>query len=139
MSSVWKTGHTTAHCYFRSDQNYMGSVPNMANTVFSAPNSSRGHSACLVSANTVFDLNWYMDSGASNHITHDATNLNEITNPYGKSDIFVDNGEKLQVCNTGVSSLPWKNESLKLNQVLHAPKFTKNLLSVSQVTCDNIS
>lgn len=115
----------------------MGSVPNMANTVFNTSNSTGGHPAYFASTSTVTDLNWYMDSGASNHITHDATNLDQASKTYAKTNIFVGNGEKLQVYNTGVSSLPCQSQTLKLNHVLYASKVTKNLLSVSQLTCDN--
>lgn len=47
------------------------------------------------------------------------------------------NGEKLPIKHTGFYSFPCKNRNLKLNDVLHAPKVTKNLLSVSKLTSDN--
>lgn len=78
-----------------------------------------------------------MDSGASSHITNNTSNLEQNTHPYGKDEILVGNGDKLQVCHSSVASLPCKNQNLKLNQVLHAPKVAKNLINVSQLTCDN--
>lgn len=73
----------------------MGSVPTMANTVFNGGNNSGGiHPAYIATANTIFDPNWYMDSGASNHITNDSGNLEWISNSYGKTEILVGNGNK---------------------------------------------
>lgn len=131
-----KTGHTVAYCYFKYDQTYMGSVPTLVNNVLNA-NSSGGHPAYLANANTVSDPIWYMDTGTSNNITNDITNLDQISNRYGKNEFLVGNGNKIQVCHTGTSHLPRKNFNLKMTRVLHAPKITKNLLSVSQLTCDN--
>lgn len=79
-----------------------------------------------------------MDSGASNYITNDSVNLEQVTNPYGKDSIVVGNGAQPNACKSGISSFPCKNQStLKLTKVLHAPKVTKNLISVSKLTSDN--
>lgn len=80
-----------------------------------------------------------MDSGASSHITNDSANLEHINNSYGKNEIFVGNGDKLQVHQTGVLYFPCKNnsKSLKHDQFLHAPKIIKKLISVAQLTSNN--
>lgn len=116
-----KTRHTTAHCYFRYDHNYIGSFPNATNPNFSSVNNSVSHPT----SNTVSDSNWYMYSGASSHITNDSTNIQHVTNPYGKEKIEVGNGEKLYVYKSGLSTLPCKNQNLTLTEVLHVPQVTK--------------
>lgn len=137
-----KTGHPVAHCYFRFNQSYMGSVPysnSGQGKVISAnsQHSYQPHPAYVASASTVADSNWYMDSGASAHITNDQGNIDHSNRSHGKEEVIVGNGEKLVVQNTGFASLPCKSQSLKLNNVLHTPQVTKNLLSVSKLTSDN--
>lgn len=67
-----KSGHTTAICYFKYDQSYMGSVPGSLASNSNHNNSGNGssgsqsyHPAYLAIANILADPNWYMDSGAS--------------------------------------------------------------------------
>lgn len=47
------------------------------------------------------------------------------------------NGQGLPIHNTGSSSLPNGFDNLRLNHTLHVPQFTKKLLSISDLTCDN--
>lgn len=132
-----KIGHSAAHCCFRYDQNYMGAVPNNANQASGSVNSYGSHPAYTASANTVSDQNWYMDSGATSHITNDPANIENVTSSYGKQNIEVGNGEKIHGDKVGFSTLHCKNLKLKMTDVLHTPHITKNLLSVSRLTNDN--
>lgn len=90
-----------------------------------------------MSVNTVADPNWYMDNGASAHITNNLANLDNRAQSYGKEQITVGNSEKLNVKHIGITSLPCKRQNLKLKDVLHAPQVTKNLISLSKLTSDN--
>lgn len=45
--------------------------------------------------------------------------------------------KKINVHKFGVSTLPCTNHNLTLKDVLHAPRVTKNLLSMSKLTSDN--
>lgn len=93
-----KIGHTTAHCYFRYDHNYMGSVPNATNQSFTSVNNSGNHPVYVATASTISDPNWHMDNGASSHITHYSANIDCVTTSYGKEKIEVGNGEKIRPC-----------------------------------------
>uniref|UniRef100_A0A803NJ32 Polyprotein n=1 Tax=Cannabis sativa TaxID=3483 RepID=A0A803NJ32_CANSA len=79
------------------------------------------------------DTNWYPDSGAMNHCTPDAQNLINRCNYNGPDDIYVGDGTGLPIHHTGHSCfLSKSNHILVLNNLLHVPKITKNLLSVSK-------
>ncbi|CAJ2675725.1 unnamed protein product [Trifolium pratense] len=78
------------------------------------------------------DGQWYMDSGATSHMTGDGGNLTSYFNM--SNDITVGNGHHIPVIGCGHVSLP---NSLTLNNVLHAPKLIKNLVSVRKFTIDN--
>lgn len=95
------------------------------------------HPAYLASASTVVDSSWYVDNGASAHITNNLIVFYHATQLFGKEEIVVGNGETLAIKHTGVASIPCPNQKLKLNGLLHAPQVTKNLISVSKLACDN--
>ena len=78
-----------------------------------------------------------MDSGATNHITTDLSNLSLQHDYKGKEKIFVGNRQSLSISHTGSSFISSAKKPLLLNNILYAPKITKNLLSVSQITRDN--
>ena len=80
-----------------------------------------------------------MGSGASNHVTIDAHNLTTKTNYKGKDKFVVGNGSKLLISHIGSSVIASHNlqKPLYLNNILHVPSITKNLLSISQFTHDN--
>lgn len=86
-----------------------------------------------------YDSSWYVDSGATNHITNVMNNL-QLSAPYsGNEQVAVGNGNQLPIHSIGKSSLPstHSSTSLFLNNILYVPKITKNLISISQFTKDN--
>uniref|UniRef100_A0A2N9I0S6 Reverse transcriptase Ty1/copia-type domain-containing protein n=2 Tax=Fagus sylvatica TaxID=28930 RepID=A0A2N9I0S6_FAGSY len=68
-----KPGHAALQCYHHFDNSYtFESTPQMQ-ALFATPNHSQ-------------DPNWYPDSGATHHLTHDLTNLNIRADEYQGSD-----------------------------------------------------
>ena len=51
----------------------------------------------------VNDTNWYLDSGASNHVTFDATNLMTKAEYYGSDQVHIGNGMGLSIKHVGQS------------------------------------
>ena len=82
---------------------------------------------------------WYLDSGATNHVTSQLDNLSIKSNYKGKAKLAVGNGSLLTISHIGDSVLhvPSSHSHLKLNNILHVPSITKNLLSISQFTREN--
>ncbi|KAD6795087.1 hypothetical protein E3N88_05983 [Mikania micrantha] len=87
------------------------------------------HAQCSVSG-----PDWYVDSGASDHMSTSSENINNATKPSGNKQVFFGNGHTLGVTKIGDTNL---FGSLKLNNVLVVPNLTKNLLSVGKLTEDN--
>ena len=84
---------------------------------------------------------WFPESGASFHVTGDATNIHESLSFDGPEQIFIGNGQGLDIHSSGSSvfSSPIKPQiTLTLNHLLHVPTITKNLISVSQFARDNL-
>ena len=78
---------------------------------------------------------WYLDTGASSHMTsHDGTLSHSSTPRFpSPTSIVVGNGSLLPVNATGKAQLG----PLVLNNILVSPQLIKNLISVRQFTTDN--
>ena len=65
---------------------------------------------------------WLANTGATNHMSADLSNLSLIT-PYPANDrVQTANGEGLMVSHVGTSIIPTSTTSIKLNLVLYVPQ-----------------
>jgi len=81
------------------------------------------------------DEQWYMDTGATSHMTANRGNLTSYSNI--SNHIIVGSGHNILVIGRGNALLPNSHTPLTLNHVLHAPKLIKNLVFVRKFTIDN--
>ncbi|XP_021760551.1 uncharacterized protein LOC110725371 [Chenopodium quinoa] len=79
------------------------------------------------------DDNWYMDTGATSHMTSNQGTLSSYFNLSNHHNIIVGNGSGIPIHGHGQASLP----PFTLNNVLHAPNLIKNLIFVRKLTSDN--
>lgn len=95
--------------------------------------------AMIASSNTASDSRWYPDSGATNCLTHDLTNLMNKVHFDGNDQVRMGDGSGLDIHHIGSSFFqsPFNTKVLNLKHLLHVPSITKNLLSVSQFAKDN--
>ena len=119
-------GHTALQCY------------NQFNHAYHGESSSSQLAAFVAGSASSADYNWYPDTGATNHLTSDLSNLNLQYEEYvGTDQIHVGNRASLAITHIGSFSLPSSSKSFILQNVLHVPHITKNLILVSQFTKDN--
>ena len=83
------------------------------------------------------DTNFYVDLGATTHITNDLGKMSQVIPYKGLDAIFVGNGEALRISHIGEARLKTKHRDLKLKKLLVVPEIKKNLLSIGQLTSDN--
>lgn len=81
--------------------------------------------------------NWYMDSGASTHITSNAGTLQSLFNKHTITLVTVGNGSIAAVQNSGNGTLVFPSRSFALHNVLVCPNIIKNLISVRKFVTDN--
>ena len=80
---------------------------------------------------------WFMDTGASSHMSSNASKLNSSTLVYNSPPIIVGNGTKLPVTHRASTHIPTARSPLSLPNVLVSPSLVKNLISVRSLTRDN--
>jgi hypothetical protein len=119
-----KPGHIALQCYHRFDNTYQ------------YDNSSQMQ-ALLATPQQTTDPNWYPDSGATHHVTSDLANLNIRADEYqGSEQIRVGNGTSLPIHHIGTTQFSTPTTTFRLNNVLHVPDISNNLLSVHKFTND---
>ncbi|PNX94499.1 retrovirus-related Pol polyprotein from transposon TNT 1-94, partial [Trifolium pratense] len=89
---------------------------------------------------TLSTASWYPDSGASHHLTYNPNNLAYRIPYQGHDQVTMGNGQGVSIQSLGHSHFYSPNNPsvrLKLNELLHVPNISKNLLSVSKFAQDN--
>jgi hypothetical protein len=83
------------------------------------------------------DQVWYPDSEATHHLTSDLANLNISAASYSGGDqIRMGNGNGLPIEHIGNAKFSSPTTSFLLQNVLHVPLITKNLISVHKFTLE---
>jgi hypothetical protein len=85
------------------------------------------------------DPAWYMDTGATDHLTSELQKLTTHQPYYGHDKVHTANGAGMPISHIGQASLLTSHPSrqLHLRNVLRVPSVTRNLLSVPKLTLDN--
>ena len=105
-----KFGHITLNCYHRFDHNYQATQSN--------PTTYFTNFATL---SILGDVVWYMDFGATHHLTPKPANL-QNSNPFvGPDKVAIGNGKELPILNIGSTSLQSNSCSFHFHNVLHFP------------------
>ena len=83
------------------------------------------------------DTNWYPDFGATDHITSELNKLTTHDKYKGRDRVHTANGKGMCISHIGHSKLHTPHSTLHLNNILHVPNASKNLISVHKLTLDN--
>ena len=78
-----------------------------------------------------------MDSGATDHISGDLEKLTLREKYNGGDQVHAANGIGMEIDYIGHSTLHSPNSVLHLNNVLHVPATSKDLISVNRLARDN--
>ncbi|KAJ9554025.1 hypothetical protein OSB04_018070 [Centaurea solstitialis] len=130
-------GRRPPHCQLcRTNGHYASACPKLATFASHAPTSDTDlarafHAQCHV---TSAAPDWYVDSGASDHMTASSASVTKPTPYLGNNQVSFGNGNVLPISHIGQSSL---SNRIRLRDVLVVPRISKNLLSVSKLTTDN--
>ncbi|KAI0501901.1 hypothetical protein KFK09_016846 [Dendrobium nobile] len=123
-----KRGHTADICWHRHDANYITqrSQPDSNNALFATTEAPASE--------------WYLDSGASAHMTNKSDQLIQGSAYQGNDQVMVGDGRTVPIAHSGLGLLPTPDRKLLLSNLLHIPAISHNLLSISKlVSTNNIS
>ncbi|KAG6397102.1 hypothetical protein SASPL_143266 [Salvia splendens] len=105
-------------------------ILNARNAIHSAHLAEAFKASCSVAPPA---SDWYLDSGASAHMTNQQSVLDSCAPYSGNGSAIVGNGNSLSISHIGSSKL---TNDVQLLDVLVVPHITKNLLSISKLTTD---
>jgi hypothetical protein len=83
------------------------------------------------------DPNWYLDSGATDHITGELEKLTMLERYKDNHLVWAANGASMDINHIGKSIIPTTSHPLDLNHVLHVPRVHKHLVSIHHFNLDN--
>ena len=93
-------------------------------------NIAEGGDAALISC-TESTNEWFIDSAATKHMTHNKSLLMNYTQYKTPTDIYLGDNTAIKALGEGMVKLPMGTDfHLELHKVLYVPKLAKNLLSV---------
>uniref|UniRef100_A0A8R7VE00 Retrovirus-related Pol polyprotein from transposon TNT 1-94 n=1 Tax=Triticum urartu TaxID=4572 RepID=A0A8R7VE00_TRIUA len=119
-----KVGHTAKDCWYRYEEDDYDSQDE--EKVAAAANGSYG-----------VDTNWYVDSGATNHITNELEKVTMKEKYRSKDQIHTASGEGMSISHFGHSIFRTPHRNIHLRKILHVPSANKSLLSVHRIALDN--
>ncbi|KAI0488584.1 hypothetical protein KFK09_028422 [Dendrobium nobile] len=88
-----KIGHSALNCWHHNNPKF-------------TPTNPRSLSALLAQPNSAIHQDWLVDSGASNHLTPDLSNIQNPSSYLGQDSVSVANGSQLPVLHFGQGLLP---------------------------------
>ncbi|RVW13483.1 Retrovirus-related Pol polyprotein from transposon TNT 1-94 [Vitis vinifera] len=122
-------------CYHRFDVNYQG--PRAPASSTSQIGLTPPAQAMMAAPSSASMDSWFLDSGATHHLSHTAANIHNGTPYNGTDSVMVGNGKSLPITQVGHSFLHTPAKPFVLHNVLHVPQLTSNLISVSKFCTDS--
>jgi len=122
---------------YGSDRRNQNSNSNNGHSKFNKKNSDKSNAFCTVlSTRQVKSEAWYLDSGASQHMTKDVSKLSNISQDTSEH-ITTANDSKIPVSGKGSAIINTivnkQNFSINVDEVLYIPDLVTNLLSVNKI------
>jgi histone deacetylase 1/2 len=117
-----KDGHPATECWWRYGDD---------------DDDSHGDEKGAHMASYGVDTNWYIDTGATDHITSELSKLSTHEHYKGHDQVHNASGQGMAIKHIGHSVLHTPHNSIHLRNILHVPSASKNLLSAHKIALDN--
>lgn len=114
--------HSALDCFYRMDHSYQRRQPPARPVVGAVARIQPGL--------------WYTDTGATNHVTSDLSNLSLHFEYQGGDQVAIGHGNGLAIKNYDSSLLATASKPLKLTHILNVPDIASNLISVNRFCKD---
>ncbi len=117
----YKRGHTVINCWYRYDEDFV-------------PDEKYAGSAATSYG---IDTNWYVDTGATDHVTGELEKLIVRDRYKGHDQVHTASGAGMEISHIGHSIVKTPSRDIHLRNILHVPKANKNLVSAQRLVSDN--
>ncbi|KAM6550257.1 hypothetical protein CsatB_000065 [Cannabis sativa] len=84
-----RTGHTVVKCFHRFDINFTGPPAENGASVSTTPTENRQAHISQTTTSQDLSTSWYIDSGATHHMTNNSDNLTSSADYKGKAKVIV--------------------------------------------------
>ncbi|KAJ1685430.1 hypothetical protein LUZ63_016820 [Rhynchospora breviuscula] len=132
-----KRGHIARHCWWRCDMRYTDDFQTNQLPPPPPPSGAPQAHVAQTSTSSAGVTDWFLDSGATHHVTSDINNLSSFEPYTGADQLHIGDGKGLQITHIGSVTVNLGTHTIVLSQVLLVPSFTKNLISLSRFLSDN--
>ncbi|KAH9659793.1 Receptor-like protein 13 [Citrus sinensis] len=150
----FKPGHTVDIYWHRFMEDYVPSSrsydnydnhPASETSCYSEIDNYAPAEAYVANFESFADDGWYLDSGATHHLTNNMENLHFKEDYKGTDQLIIENGQGLSISHIGHAFLSFRASkhpythatTIALKDMLLVPTITKNLLSIFKLTFDN--
>lgn len=116
-----KEGHEVIDCWYRFEEDFV-------------PNKKYAGSA---TTSYGVNMNWYTDSGASDHVTGDLEKLTVRDRYKGQDQVHTASWAGMSISHIGHSIVKTPSRDLHLKNILYVPNANKNLVFVHRLATDN--
>lgn len=117
-----KLGYEALRCYYRFDHTYQ---------------SEENHVAATTTKSYLIDTNWYVDTGATDHITNELEKVNNKGGLHWWRSSSSHEWAGLSITHIGNSFIAGFSRPFLLNNIPYVPKINSHLLSVHKLASDN--
>lgn len=83
------------------------------------------------------DNSWYMDSGATHHLTPEFRHMTDAMQYSGGDHALIGNGKQIGISHIGHALLHSPMKPIRLNNVLHTPEISNKRISVTRLYANN--
>ena len=132
-----KYGHLAKNCYKRRARSESVSAGNNANTQ-GRDTARKALLTTILSTGKVDPKEWYIDSGASVHITNSKANMIDETSANKCEEVITADNTRLSVAGSGNVELKvqaaGEEDFVTIRDAMYVPSIATNLLSVSKMT-----
>ena len=130
-----KTGHLARECWHRYGQASSSSANLVEDTGIDFEENEAELEVAFIEFQESLDTSekWYMDSGASRHVTGERNHLVSVTPPVGKKTVTTTDGERHAAGGSGDVNVKSDCGEIKMTNVMYVPSLKRNLVSVGSL------
>ena len=108
---------------------FQGPSPQPSSSAFANSQKNSPSMHAMLGSGTTFE-DWFFDTGSTHRLAKDHTSLSNVHPYLGTDQVTIGNGHTLPIAHTGEKQFSYSFDQFLLQQVLHVPQLSSNLINV---------